>query len=232
MKVQEIMTREVVTIGPEAELRDVARVLVETGISGLPVYGARRELLGIVSEGDVLVKEGGPRETDRSLIGRLRRTEETTARKARALTVRDAMTVPVETISPHASVAEAARRMSDLGIQRLPVVRDDQLVGIVSRSDLVRAFVRSDDEIRLEIREELLRRTLWLEAPDAVRVEVERGAVRLRGQVETETDAAVLTKLVARVPGVVSVDADLHWNLEDGERARRDLERMHLTSPR
>jgi len=70
------------------------------------------------------------------------------------------MTTPVVTISPHTSVAEAARRMSDLGIKRLPVVRDDKLVGIVSRTDLVRAFVRSDDEIRREIREDLLLRTL------------------------------------------------------------------------
>ena len=97
--------------------------------------------------------------------------------------------------------------MSDLGIKRLPVVKDGQLVGIVSRTDLVRAFVRSDDEIRREIQEDLLRRTLWLEVPEAVQVRVERGVVRLSGQVETATDAVVLLeKLVARVPGVVSVE--------------------------
>ena len=62
MKVQEIMTREVVTVGPDADLRDVARFLVDNGISGVPVCGVRRELLGIVSEGDILVKEGGPRD--------------------------------------------------------------------------------------------------------------------------------------------------------------------------
>ena len=230
MKVQDIMTREVVTIGPEADLRDVAAVLIDNSISGLPVCGVQRELLGIVSEADILTKEGGPREESR-LLRRIRATS-ASARKARALKVKDAMTAPVVTISPYASVAEAARRMSDLGIKRLPVVKDGELVGIVSRTDLVRAFVRSDAEIAQEIKEDILRRTLWLEVPEAVQVHVERGAVRLSGQVETATDAVLLQRLVARVPGVVAVDGELGWRFDDDERARRELERLQLTSPR
>jgi CBS domain-containing protein len=225
MRVQEIMTREVVTVGPDADLRDVAKVLVDNGISGLPVCGVRRELVGIVSEGDILVKEGGPRDEKHRFLG-LQGKDAKTARKARALTVRDAMTTPVVTISPYTSVAEAARRMSDLGIKRLPVVRNDELVGIVSRTDLLRAFVRTDAEIRREIGEDLILRTLWLEPPQAVQVSVERGAVRLSGQVETATDAALLEKLVARVPGVVSVDAELDWRSDDGTRPKREPERV------
>ena len=228
MKVQEIMTRDVVTVGPDADLRDVAKVLVDNSISGVPVCGVRRELLGIVSEGDILVKEGGPRESADSSVGSAEARTAKKAQKARAVKVREAMTTPVVTISPHASVAEAARRMSDLGIKRLPVVQDDKLVGIVSSTDLVRAFVRSDDEIRREIREDLLLRTLWLEVPEAVEVHVDRGAVRLSGQVETATDAALLEKLVARVPGVVSVHAEVGWRFDDGTRARRELERLQL----
>jgi CBS domain-containing protein len=229
MKVQDIMTREVVTIGPEAELRDIARILVEKGISGLPVCGAQRELLGIISEGDILVKEGGPADAS-GLFGWFRSARDT--KKARALKAEDAMTTQVLTISPYASVAEAARRMSDLGIKRLPVVRDGELVGIVSRTDLVRAFVRTDEEIRQEIREDILRRTLWLEVPEAVEVHVKRGAVRLSGQVETATDAVLVHKLVSRVPGVVSVHAELGWRFDDAARASREFERMQLTSPK
>jgi CBS domain-containing protein len=228
MKVQDIMTRDVVTVGPEADLRDVATIFLEKGISGLPVCGVQRELLGIVSEGDILVKEGGPRDAS-GLLGRLLGADAKSARKARALKVKDAMTAPVVTISPYASVSEAARRMSDLGIKRLPVVRAGELVGIVSRTDLVRAFVRTDDEIAREIKEDLLLRTLWLEAPEAVQVHVERGAVRVSGQVETATDAVLLQKLAARVPGVVSVQAELGWRFDDDERARRELERAQLT---
>jgi CBS domain-containing protein len=119
MKVQEIMTREVVAIGPEADLRDVAKVLVDHGISGLPVCGAQRELLGVISEAGHLVKEGGPRD-DVGIIGRVRGTDAKRAQKARALKAKDAMTAPVVTISQYASVAEAARRMSDHGIKRFP----------------------------------------------------------------------------------------------------------------
>jgi CBS domain-containing protein len=231
MKVQEIMTREVVTVDLDADLRDVARILVDKRISGAPVCGAKGELVGIVSEGDILVKESGPRD-ERGFLGLLRGADVKRAQKVRALKAKDAMTAQVVTISPYASVAEAARRMSDLGIKRLAVVKDDKLVGIVSRTDLVRAFVRSDDEIRREIREDVLLRTLWLEVPDAVQVQVERGAVRLSGQVETATDAVVVQKLVARVPGVVSVQAELSWRFDDAERARREHERLQLTSPR
>jgi CBS domain-containing protein len=229
MEVQQIMTTAVVTVGPETDLRDVARILVENDISGVPVCGARRQLLGIVSEGDILVKEGGPRD-DRGFLARIRGSGERMARKARAVSAQDAMTAPVTTISPYSSVAEAARRMSDLSISRLPVVKNGELVGIVSRTDLVRAFVRSDEEIRQEITKDLLRRMLWLEEPQAVEVLVERGAVRLSGQVETATDAVLLERFVTRVPGVVSVDAaGLGWRYDDG-RETREFQRYQLTA--
>jgi CBS domain-containing protein len=213
MRVQEIMTRDVVTIGPEADLRDVARILVDAGISGLPVCGARRELLGVISEGDLLLKEAGPKKARRPF----RRADD--GEKASATKVRDAMTSPVVTISPHASVAEAARRMMDLGIKRLPVVKGDVLVGVVSRTDLVRAFVRSDQDIRREIREDVLRGTLWLETPEAIGIEVDRGVVHLTGQLESTLDAELLPRLVARIPGVMSVESDL-TAAEPGVRVR------------
>ena len=231
MQVQEIMTPEVVTVDSETDLREVARTLVKHGITGVPVCGAEREVLGVVSEGDILVKEGGLREMHR-WFGRLRAGEQEKARKAGALKAWEAMTTPAVTISPYASVAEAARRMSDLGIKRLPVVKDDRVVGIVSRTDLVRAFLQSDDEIRREIQEDLLRRTLWLEVPEAMQVHVHHGAVRLTGQVETATDAVLLHRLAARVPGVVSVEAEVGWRFNDDERAQRELERLQLMAPR
>ena len=202
MKVQEIMTSDVVTIGPEADIRDVARVLVDAGVSGLPVCGVQRELLGVVSEGDIVQKEAGASPRRWHFPGRTDGAEN----KARATKVRDAMTSPVVTISPHAPVAHAARTMTELGIKRLPVVKNGKLVGIVSRTDLVRAFVRTDEEIRREILVDVLRGALWLEVPEAIRVDVERGAVRLTGQLRSELDVELLPRLVAQVPGVVSVD--------------------------
>jgi len=207
MKVEEIMTREVLTIGPEADVRDVARVFVENGISGLPVCGAQREVLGVVSEGDILFKEHGPVASGSVFVSRLRGAADKEAKKARARTVHDAMTAPAITVSPQCSVARAARLMSEYGINRLPVVRGDELVGIVTRTDLVRAFVRSDEEIHIEIVEDLLRSTLWLEIPGAIGAEVKRGAVRLTGELQTRSDALLLERLVGRVPGVVAVES-------------------------
>jgi osmotically-inducible protein OsmY len=107
--------------------------------------------------------------------------------------------------------------MLDRAVNRLPVVRDGVLVGIVSRSDLVRAFTRSDEEIVTEIREDVLRRALWLD-PDSVEITVRRGEVQLAGEIEAKSDAEVLTKLVARIPGVVSVGSDVLYRVDDLQR--------------
>jgi len=225
MKVQDIMSRDVLTIGPEGEIRDVARILTERHISGLPVCDAERRVVGIVSEGDILFKEYGQHPARRyryaGLTGRRHAKEAT---KARAINVRDAMTTPAITVSPYCSVAEAAQLMTEHRINRLPVVKGDELVGIVTRTDLVRAFVRSDEDIRHEIREDLLLKTLWIEASEAICVSVERGAVRLSGRLEKRSDAPLLERLVTRVPGVVSVESELSWTIDDTTRnARREL---------
>jgi CBS domain-containing protein len=226
MRVEQIMTRDVLTIGREAEVREVARIFVEHGISGLPVCGARREVLGVVSEGDILFKEQGPAERERHLWSRLHGKSVKKTKKALAIKVLDAMTSPAITVSPYCSVAEAARLMSEHGVNRLPVIKGDDLVGIVTRTDLVRAFTRSDEEIRAEIKEDLLRRTFWLEVPEVVVVEVTRGAVRLTGNVETRSEAELLERLSARVPGVISVEADLTWAMDDTTwKAKREFER-------
>ncbi len=233
MKVQEIMTTDVLTIGPEAEIRDVARIFVERGISGLPVCGAGREVLGIVSEGDIVFKEQGLEPNGRSMLSSFGGKATKDTKKALAVKVHEAMTAPAITVSQHCSVAEAARLMSEHGINRLPVLRRDELVGIVTRTDLVRAFVRSDEDIRREIREEVLRGTLWLEVPEAVVVQVERGAVRLSGRMETRSEALLLERLVGRVPGVVSVQPNLSWTIDDTtRRAKRQLRRTHEPASR
>ena len=226
MKVNEVMTAEVLTIGPEAPLRDVARILVERDISGMPVCDIERHVLGVVSEADILFKERGRPSEGGALVGwMLGGGVMPDAAKAAARTVDEAMTAPAITISPFRSVHEAARLMTEHGINRLPVVRDGELVGIMTRSDLVRAFVRGDAEIHDEIVHELLGRTLWLEQ-DAVEAEVRDGSVLLTGEVRTRSDAALLERLVTRVPGVVAVEARLHWRLDDSTRkGRQRLER-------
>jgi CBS domain-containing protein len=207
MKVCDLMTSEVVTVTPISSLRDAAALLAEKGISGVPVVNAANEIVGVLSEADIVVKARGEVGRNR-LLGWLLESDFGLEDKIRAETVSDAMTAPPVTITPKRPVHEAARLMVAENVNRLPVVEDGKLVGIVTRADIVRAFTRSDAELADEIRGDILRRTFWLE-PGRVSVSVVDGHVTVQGTVETEADEALLPHFIARVPGVISVDADL-----------------------
>jgi CBS domain-containing protein len=227
MRVRDLMTRNVRTIAPEASIRDVAKLMVEHRISGLPVCDPDGRVLGVVSEGDILYKEHDPREGHAGgPLGWIVDGAPNFAGyvKAKALTAAKAMTTPALTIAPEAAVSEAARTMCEYRVNRLPVVEDEKLVGIVTRADLVRAFTRDDAAILDEINTEVLARTLWVE--DDVVVEVSRGAVSLAGQLERRSDVELLERLVAAVPGVVTVASSVAWRLDDmTRRGRTRLER-------
>lgn len=219
MKVEDVMTREVKTVTPATPLREVARILAESRVSGVPVVEDGR-VVGVVSEADILVKERGERPGRGGLLGLLWDERRELEAKLQARTAGEAMTSPAITIGPRRPVAEAAAKMIEEKVNRLPVVDDEgNLVGIITRADLVRAFVRSDAEIAREIREDVIFRTLWI-PPEQVQVEVERGVVTLRGHVESKSDAELLPSFVQRVPGVISVDAQLTWEEDNGRRRR------------
>lgn len=207
MKVSELMTKDVVTVTATTTLHEAAKLLVEKRISGMPVVDDDDRVIGVLSEADILVKAGGSASRNR-LLGWLFEPDFGDEDKIRAQTVGEAMSAPALTISSHRPVHEAARLMVGEGVNRLPVVEDGKLVGILTRADVVRAFSRSDAEIAEEIRSDILRRTFWLE-PGRVSVTVVDGAVTLEGEVETAADEEVLPALVARVPGVVVVHAEL-----------------------
>jgi len=207
MKVGDLMSVEVLTTTPEAPLKEAAALLAERRISGVPVVDGNGAVVGVLSEADILVKTGGalPRS---GLLGWLLEPDFDLQDKIGARTVGEAMSAPAVTITPGRQVHDAAALMIAESVNRLPVVEDGALVGILTRADVVRAFTRTDAEIADEIREEILRRTLWLE-PGAVSMDVVEGAVQIEGEVETEADAELLPVFVARVPGVVSVRANV-----------------------
>ena len=209
MKVADVMNRDVVVVSPRMPLKDVARVLVNRHFSGVPVVDDDGTVLGVVSEGDILAKERGPGSAT-SIFGRALELE-TWSRKHNALDAGDAMTTPAVTIDPQRRVSEAAALMLDSKVNRLPVVdADGKLVGIVTRADLVRAFVRDDSEIEREIRDDVLVRTLW-ESPERFRVGVRSGEVTLSGKVNNAHAAGTLVRFVERVPGVVNIRSRLTW---------------------
>lgn len=210
MKIKDVMTAEVVTVDADAALKDAAHLFVERHITGVPVIDQSGSLVGVLSEADIVAKEAKPRHHKRSALAwLLDPVDPWLDDRSGARTVREAMSAPALTIGPDAEVSEAAARMVEDGVNRLPVVDGNgELIGIVTRADLVRAFTRPDDEVAREIVHDVIERVFWLD-PTELTVSVTHGAVRLTGKVETENDVKLLPELVRRVPGVISVDASL-----------------------
>src|SRR4051812_6842682 len=128
LNVRDLMTPEVVTVRPTTPIKDAARSLVEHRISGVPVVDDDGHVIGVVSEGDLIVKEQGTDSVERRPLARIFGDSASTRAqlvKALALTAGDAMTAPAITIAPDASVAEAAAIMTRSRINRLPVVDGD-----------------------------------------------------------------------------------------------------------
>ncbi|MEU5217348.1 CBS domain-containing protein [Streptomyces sp. NPDC020807] len=179
MKVGGLMTDEVVSAVPATSFRDVAKLLAEHDISGVPVMDEDDRVLGVVSESDLLSRH--------------------------ALVARDLMTAPAITVHAEETVADAARLMVRRGVERLPVVdEEERLVGIVTRRDLLCVYLRPDAEIRHRVRADVLTDAMDL-PPDAVDVHVLDGVVTLAGRVRRRSQALALVGLAERVDGVVAV---------------------------
>jgi CBS domain-containing protein len=216
MRIEDIMSRDVVTVRPSATLKEAARLLVCRRISGMPVVDHTGRLVGVLSEGDLLFKQSGERERDRVLGWFVHRGNGAEHAKLDARLVEEAMTSPAITIDAGWSLTSAAERMLADGVNRLPVVRAGRLVGIVTRADIVRAFARTDAEVEQEVREQLkLYRALW---NDSARLDarIAGGCVTLTGTLRLRSEAEILPKVIARVPGVVEVTSELTWAEDDG----------------
>ncbi len=217
MTVRDVMTSPVVSVLPTTPLKEVAILLIDNRISGLPVVDADGKLMGIVSEADFLMKEQGAEAIRHRrlarFIGESRESRERSDKVA-AITAADAMTAPAVTIGSKRRISEAAALMTSRKVNRLPVVDGGTLVGIVTRADLVRAYVRSDDELATTIREEVLLRVLWLD-PNSFKVSVRNGLASISGHVERHSTAGMVEQLTSMVPGIIGVNADVTWAVDD-----------------
>jgi CBS domain-containing protein len=216
-KVQDVMTREVVTVGESAPFKKVAELLARHRISAVPVVDAAGRVLGVVSEADLLLKEGLAEAGLRApRFERHRHRVERT--KAAGAFARELMTSPAVTIGLLATVGEAARLMHAYGVKRLPVVDTGVLVGIVTRGDLLRVYAWPDREIHDEVRDQVILREFMMD-PARFVVRVEDGVVRLQGSCERRSLIPPLVRAVHGVEGVVRVDNRLAYDLDD-----RDLD--------
>lgn len=217
LTVADVMTGSVTAVLPDTPLKHVARLLVSGGISGVPVVDADRHVLGVVSEADLLIKEQGAAALPHRRAARVRGESKATVAgmaKVGATTAGAAMSSPAITIGAEAGLPAAAAIMVERGVNRLPVVRDGVLIGIVTRADLIRAYVRTDAQIAETIREDVLLRHLLVN-PVLFDITVSNGVVRMSGRAETRSIAEMIERLVAVVPGVIALEADLTWALDD-----------------
>lgn len=215
MLVEKLMTRQVAAVMPEASLKGAAAVLAREHVSGLPVIDGNRVVVGVLSESDIVYRETGGSD-GAQFVRSLMLSRDQPDRRAQATTVKDAMSSPAITIESKQTIDKAARIMMNKGVRRLPVVdADGHLVGIVTQADLVRAFIRSDDELAREIREDVIERKLWLD-PASIDVDVHDGEVELSGRVETKADAELIPGFVEQVPGVMRVLSKLSWYEDEG----------------
>jgi CBS domain-containing protein len=218
MKVRDVMTRQVVTARPEMSLRDLALLMSEHRISGMPVLDGMGNVVGIVSEADILAKERSHEPVHGSglswLFGERGAPDE--LRRHAATTVGEAMTTPAITIDQDRPLREAAAMMLDRGVNRLPVTANGLLAGILSRADLVRAYIRRDEEALATIRDQVIRKTMWLD-PDDMILDVHEGVARIAGTVDRQSTSAIIERLVSLVDGIDLVVNDLRWELDDSE---------------
>ena len=219
MKVRDLMTADVITVGSGTSLKEVASILAERRISGLPVVDGAGGVLGVVSESDIVQKEAAAQPQARGLLRWFHGDGGDPRAKLEARTAGEAMTSPALTIGADRAVAEAAALMVEKGVKRLPVVAGERLTGIVTRADLVRAFLRTDEQIAREIREEVVLGTFAV-PPESLHVEVAGGEVTLGGEVETPEVADLIEAFVKRVAGVVAVRSHLS-SRSGGDLSRR-----------
>ncbi len=201
--VSDVMTKDVVTVGPATPFKTCADLLRIQEMGAVPVVVADGRLVGILSEADLLLKEAQVEVRDRhGSVG-------PTGGKADAMTAGELMTADVVTTTASTPLATAASLMFQHRAKVLPVVdSENRLVGIVSRSHVLEVFLRSDESIRREVARDYLH-DMPLIGRGHVEAEVMDGVVHLYGEVETGSLTGLLVRLVAGVPGVVGVTSHL-----------------------
>lgn len=204
--VSDVMTQTVVSVGQDAGFKDIVALMAQWQVSALPVTAGEGRVVGVVSEADLLPKEEF-RDVEPSHPEQLRRIRDMA--KAGGVTAAELMTSPPVTVRAGATLAQAARQLALHHVKRLPVVDEwGGLVGIVSRADLLKVFLRPDEEIEEEVRREVVAYLFGDESMGVI-VKVADGVVTLTGRLPDTTLVPVAARLARAVEGVVDVQWDV-----------------------
>jgi len=213
--VADVMTTMVHIAGPQTPFKLLVRLIEENRVSAIPIVDQRGMPIGIVSEADLLLKERRSELEHPDLAHARKRREERT--KADAVVASELMTSPPITVPVTTTLPEAARLMQERNVRRLVVVDGGgRIAGIVSRSDLLQVFLRTDEDLRREVRDVLIPAVL-LEATNGVHVDVRWNVVTLSGEVDRLSDARILARMTGDMDGVVSVIDNLTFRWDDSK---------------
>jgi CBS domain-containing protein len=203
---------KVVSVRPGTPYKQIVRLLTQNAVSAVPVLGEAGHVLGVVSEADLLLKES--RTGSAASRPALSAKQSLARHKAEGATAVELMTAPAVIVGPDEQIAAAARLLEEHRIKRLPVVDGEgRLVGIVSRRDLLRVFLRTDQELAEELRS-LLVDSFWID-PRGWSVRVSEGRVLLSGRMDRRSTVRIAQSAAHRVDGVVAVDSELTYAEDD-----------------
>jgi CBS domain-containing protein len=213
--VRDVMTEDVVSVRLFTSYREIVEIMARRKVGALPVLDPGGRVVGVVSETDLIATQVIGPEIEPGGWNRFSRAGRKARAKRGVLDARRLMTQPPITVPLDAGLARAAYLMRRHNVRHLPVVDgDDRPLGIISRGDLLRVFLRPDAEIREDIRHDVLADTLEL-PEDAFQVRVDGGVATLSGNLELASTAAAAVRLAATVPGVVDVVDQLTWTTDD-----------------
>jgi CBS domain-containing protein len=218
MKVRELMTKDAIAVTTDTPLRRVVELMTEHHVHGLPVTAGDGTVVGVITECNLVARADAGGECEKRPAPRSGKPD--VRSRPGALVAGELMTSPAFVVDENDEVGTAARLMSRHGLGRLPVTSMGKLCGILSRSDVLRVFLRADEDIKTEIERDVLCNRVLDTAHD-VRVEVQDGVVSLHGTVARRSTADVIRFHVMRLDGVVRVvDHLLHG--ADDVTARED----------
>ncbi|CBG68204.1 putative CBS domain protein [Streptomyces scabiei 87.22] len=216
--VSDVMSLPAVAVRRDTPFKDIVRAMTDRQVSAVPVVEGDGRVVGVVSEADLLPKEEF-RDRDLTRAEQLRRMSDLA--KAGAVTAEEVMSAPAIVAHPDVTLAQAARIMAVNRVKRLPVIDDEgRLLGVVSRGDLLKVFLRSDEDIEEEVRRTVVA-YLFPALSHTIHVTVQDGVVTLRGRVRDPTLGWVAERLVRAVEGVVDVHARL-GELDDAPGPAKD----------
>jgi CBS domain-containing protein len=231
-KVRTVMSTDVATVRESTPFKEVVRVLARRDISAVPVVDREGHVVGVVSEADLLIKQG-TQEIEFTRSPRTWWRGRRDLRRATATTAGQLMTKPAITVTADSTVAGAARILTEHDIKRLPVVdTDGRLVGVVSRRDLLTVFLRKDEDIRDDIVQRVFEHGLGIAvSPAIVTVDVHDGEATLTGQLDLRSQLPLVEDMTRHIDGVVDVIVSMTYRHDDTRGHIPDSMTIDITQP-